>query len=141
MSRETILAFWNRNFLWGTLVRRRICRHIVDYEPCYLSFYVQSPCRNLSLTRQMFSRITVCFSYSTPQFWTEFWHHKYGNCYMFNRGKDANNRKTDVKTSSIPGHEGGKRFFLQILVKLEYRYTWKFNLYKDYNSRKWSNKI
>lgn len=30
---------------------------------------------------------------------------------MFNRGKDANNRKTDVKTSSIPGHEGGKRFF------------------------------
>ena len=27
---------------------------------------------------------------------------------MFNRGKDVRNRKTKVKTSSIPGHVGGK---------------------------------
>lgn len=52
--------------------------------------------------------VTIRFSDSTPQFWTQYWHHKYGNCYTFNRGKDDHNRKTKVKTSSIPGHVGGK---------------------------------
>ena len=56
---------------------------------------------------------------------------------MFNRGKDANNRKTDVKTSSIPGHEGGKRFLSNRFLS-----NWNIGihgnsvLYKEYNSRK-----
>ncbi|KAJ7385393.1 hypothetical protein OS493_016475 [Desmophyllum pertusum] len=52
--------------------------------------------------------------YATPNLWTQFWHHKYGNCFTYNRGKDDHDRKTEVMTSSIPGHEGGLTLELNI---------------------------
>lgn len=85
----------------------------------------------LRITYQLLELINlanICFSDST---WTRFWHHKYGNCYIFNRGRDNHNRKTEVKTSSIPGHEGGKWFVRRVFEKLSVCYTsyWSYTMF------------
>ena len=40
-------------------------------------------------------------------YWTWFWHPKYGNCFTFNRGSDAQNKPITVLMSSIPGQDAG----------------------------------
>nr|XP_058963582.1 amiloride-sensitive sodium channel subunit beta-like [Pocillopora verrucosa] len=45
--------------------------------------------------------------FNKQHLWIQFWHHKYGNCYTFNRGTNEHNERTEVMTSSLPGHEGG----------------------------------
>ena len=40
-------------------------------------------------------------------YWTWFWHPKYGNCFTFNRGSDAQNKPITVLLSSLPGHAAG----------------------------------
>ncbi|XP_067016052.1 acid-sensing ion channel 3-like [Acropora muricata] len=47
-------------------------------------------------------------------YWTWFWHPKYGNCFTFNRGSDAQNKPITVLTSSLPGHAAGLKLELNI---------------------------
>lgn len=49
------------------------------------------------------------FSYrhGMRDYWTWFWHPKYGNCFTFNRGSDAQNRPINGLMSSLPGHDAG----------------------------------
>ena len=37
------------------------------------------------------------------KYWTRFWHRRYGNCYTFNKGIDANGTRVDVMNTSQPG--------------------------------------
>lgn len=37
------------------------------------------------------------------QFWTRFWHRRYGNCYTFNKGIDENGLDTEIMTTSQAG--------------------------------------
>ena len=41
------------------------------------------------------------------ELWTQYWHPKYGNCYTFNGGKDAEGKPTRPVMQSIPGHDAG----------------------------------
>ncbi|KAK2562874.1 Acid-sensing ion channel 4 [Acropora cervicornis] len=47
-------------------------------------------------------------------YWTWFWHPKYGNCFTFNRGSDAQNKPITVLLSSLPGHAAGLKLELNI---------------------------
>ncbi|XP_078373784.1 epithelial sodium channel subunit alpha-like isoform X2 [Oculina patagonica] len=44
-----------------------------------------------------------CLEGDMKKFWTQFWHNRYGNCYTFNKGLDANGSQMNVLNSSQPG--------------------------------------
>ena len=37
------------------------------------------------------------------KYWTQFWHNRYGNCYTFNKGRDATGLYIDAMNSSQAG--------------------------------------
>ena len=50
---------------------------------------------------------TFSYRHGMRDYWTWFWHPKYGNCFTFNRGSDAQNKPIAVLMSSLPGHDAG----------------------------------
>ena len=61
-----------------------------------------------SVMLRCYVTVTI-FSYrhGMRDYWTWFWHPKYGNCFTFNRGSDAQNKPITVLMSSLPGHAAG----------------------------------
>ena len=47
------------------------------------------------------------------QYWTRFWHRRYGNCYTFNKGMDPTGGHVHVMNTS---HAGYGNFFLIFFV-------------------------
>ncbi|KAL9986121.1 hypothetical protein ACROYT_G000204 [Oculina patagonica] len=58
-------------------------------------------------------RGVACGNYSS-MYWTRYWHYAYGNCYVFNGGKDKTGKKAPVLKSNKPGPSHGLNLELNI---------------------------
>ena len=58
-------------------------------------------------TLQTFFFTVVFVRNYTTSFWTSFWHYKYGNCFVFNRG-EVNGVEVEILKSNNPGPSQGE---------------------------------
>lgn len=56
----------------------------------------------------LFTPILLYHRNSTSSYWTNYWHYSYGNCYIFNAGRDKKGKPVSVLKSNKPGPSHGK---------------------------------
>ena len=75
------------------------------YGPVYL--YVWKILTELLFPSRNFSSV----------YWTRYWHYAYGNCYVFNGGKDKTGQKAPVLKSNKPGPSHGRKAHFKMTLK------------------------
>lgn len=115
---------------------------VISLKKNSLLYFFSSLCFG-SWSHLLFSRVLIyaVFSFSNnTDYWTSYWHYKYGNCFVFNSGKNLFNQKKSTLKSNKPGPSHGAFFWFLILTEMLFTRNSFKQFCKKFNSSKLNQK-